>query len=161
MSKKKHAGKSPGRTPLILGAVFVVALLGGWLWAGQSDAEAVEVVMYQNPSCGCCSQWAAHMENNGFDVEVVKTGTLNDIKRRNGLDASTAACHTAFVDDYIVEGHVPAEAVHRLLEEQPGVTGITVPGMPVGSPGMEGPNPVPYDVLTFDETGQTEVFARY
>ena len=159
---------------LIFGAIVLTAFTGGWLYAGMQpegaasirtvDGGGTEVVMYQNPSCGCCSQWAAHMQENGFEVEVYKTGAINEIKRKEGIyDPELASCHTAFVDGYIVEGHVPAQDVKRLLEERPDIKGISVPGMPVGTPGMEQPDGHvdEYDVIAFDEDGNTYVFASY
>ena len=117
--------------------------------------------MHQNPACGCCGEWAAHMRRNGFDVQVNKTAELNRIKEREGITAKTAACHTSYIDGYVVEGHVPARDIKRLLRERPNVRGITVPGMPAGSPGMEGPRRDNYDVLTFDANGNTAVYSSY
>lgn len=157
---------------LILGAIIVgVAFVGGWYWAGQSSADAAAVsagagdgmkmVMYQNPGCGCCAGWVEHIEAAGIEVEVHPTPELNRIKQEHGIDARTAGCHTALIDGYVVEGHVPVREVLRMLEERPDVAGITVPGMPMGSPGMEGSYTDPYDVLTFDAEGNTTVYATY
>lgn len=161
---------------LIVGLVIVLcAFAGGWLWAGRTPAPAAadtqavaagaadgaKMVMYQNPACGCCGLWVAHMEEAGFEVEVNPTPELNRIKEENGITAETAGCHTAFVDGYIVEGHVPARDVIRMLQERPDIAGITVPGMPMGSPGMEGSYSDRYDVLTFDDEGKTTVYASY
>lgn len=156
-------------------AIVVLAFAGGWLWAGRDtadataaslpaamqDGDASQIVMYQNPACQCCGRWAAHMEEAGFEVEVHKTAELNAIKAEHGIDAETAGCHTAMVDGYIVEGHVPVREVVRMLQERPDVVGITVPGMPLGSPGMEDDRSDPYDVLTFDAEGNTSVYASY
>ena len=151
----------PKNTILVLGAVVLAAYAGGRMWAGRAVADGPTMMVYQNPACGCCGQWAAHLERAGFDVTVEKTAELNRIKEREGIGPEIAGCHTAMVDGYIVEGHVPIDAIERLLAERPDVVGIAVPGMPVGSLGMEGPNPQPYDVLTFDANGNTEVFASY
>ena len=94
-------------------------------------------------------------------VEINRTSELNRIKEREGIGATTAACHTAIVDGYVIEGHVPARDVKRLLEERPNVRGLTVPGMPAGSPGMEGPRRDSYDVLTFNGRGETTVYSSY
>ena len=143
-------------------AVVLVAFAGGWLYAGRTPmADGTQVVMYQNPACGCCSKWAAHMESNGFTVEVHKTDQLNSIKEREGITAATAGCHTSMIDGYLVEGHVPAREIARLLSERPAVKGITVPGMPMGAPGMEGGRTDRYDVLTIDHEGNTAVYASY
>ena len=159
---------SRGKLLGVLAVLAVVAFAGGWLWGGRTQspptaaaAAGAKVVMYQNPACGCCGKWARHMREAGFEVEVHKTAELNAIKAREGIDAKIAACHTAYVNGYIVEGHVPAQDVKRLLAERPDVRGITVPGMPSGSPGMEGAYSEPYEVLTFDAAGNTTVFAQH
>lgn len=158
---------------LIFGAIVLTAFAGGWLYAGMQpqngvsaaevDGAGIEVVMYQNPSCSCCGKWATYMRDAGFDVEVYKSASVNEIKRKEGIyDPEIASCHTAFVDGYIVEGHVPAQQVERLLRERPDIKGIAVPGMPVGTPGMEqGGHVDEYDVIAFTETGDTYVFASY
>jgi hypothetical protein len=103
-----------------------------------------------------------HLQANGFEVEVkdVTNADLVRIKAENGVPSQLEGCHTGIVDGYVIEGHVPADVVSKLLEERPEVVGLAVPGMPPGSPGMESPNPQPYNVLTFDENGQTEVYER-
>ncbi|MDO3721279.1 DUF411 domain-containing protein [Marinobacter sp. chi1] len=121
-----------------------------------------DIHVYKSPTCGCCADWVEHLEANGFDVEVTDTNDLNPIKVEAGLSRGLASCHTAFVGDYVIEGHVPASDIHRLLKEAPQARGLTVPGMPVGSPGMEmGDRKDPYQVLLFNEQGQTRVFADY
>lgn len=104
-----------------------------------------------------------HLRDNGFEVEIHEVEELvllNRVKADNGIRDEFSSCHTAFVGDYVIEGHVPADVIRRLLQEKPDILGLTVPGMPIGSPGMEGPNPVPYDVLSFDEAGETTVYER-
>ncbi|HJO04491.1 MAG TPA: DUF411 domain-containing protein [Acidobacteriota bacterium] len=143
-------------------AVVLVAFAGGWLYAGRTPlVDGTKVVMYQNPACGCCSKWAAHMEATGFTVEIHKTDQLNSIKQREGITPETAGCHTSMVDGYLVEGHVPAREIARLITDRPDVKGIAVPGMPMGSPGMEGGRTDHYDVLSIDHEGNTAVFASY
>lgn len=129
--------------------------------APAAALAAGEITVYKSPTCGCCSKWVDHLKANGFDVRAVDVGDLNGIKARYGVQRHLASCHTAVVDGYVVEGHVPAEAIKRLLRQRPAVKGLAVPGMPVGSPGMEGPNPERYDVVTFDAAGRQEVFMRY
>ncbi len=142
--------------------VVLVGFAGGWLYAGRTPlVDGVTVEMYQNPACGCCGKWAAHMETAGFNVEIHKTDQLNSIKEREGITPATAGCHTSKIDGYLVEGHVPAREVARLLSERPDIKGITVAGMPMGSPGMEGGRTDRYDVLTIDHEGNTAVFASY
>jgi hypothetical protein len=101
-----------------------------------------------------------HLRAAGFKVDARNTQDLASIKREAGVTTALAACHTALVDGYVVEGHVPAEVVQRLLTERPDIAGLSVPGMPEGSPGMEGPNPQPYQVIAFDHQGHTSVYAE-
>ncbi|MBZ2169414.1 DUF411 domain-containing protein [Marinobacter sp. F4216] len=128
----------------------------------MAEETTNDIHVYKSPTCGCCADWVEHLEANGFDVEVTDTNDLNPIKVEAGLSRGLASCHTAFVGDYVIEGHVPASDIHRLLKEAPQARGLTVPGMPVGSPGMEtGDRKDPYQVLLFNEQGQTRVFADY
>lgn len=116
------------------------------------------ITVYKSASCGCCEKWVQHLRNNGFDVRAINQNDLEAIKTEHGVTETLAACHTALIDGYVVEGHVPADVVRRLLRERPDVRGIAIPGMPIGSPGMEGPNSQPYSILTFDADGNTEVY---
>lgn len=126
------------------------------------SADAMEMVVYHDPNCGCCGKWIEHMEQHGFTVESVKETDMNAIKRKLGVPANLPSCHTATIGDYIVEGHVPAGDVQRMMEEKPDVAGISVPGMPLGSPGMEyGETRHAFDVISFDEDGGTAVFNHY
>lgn len=104
-----------------------------------SPAEAREAVVYKNPTCGCCKGWATYLQRNGYKVTVIDVDDIDDMKRRLSVPASLQSCHTAMIDGYVVEGHVPVEAINKLLSEHPKVTGIASPGMPLGSPGMDGP----------------------
>lgn len=124
--------------------------------AQQPPPTVVEV--YKTSTCGCCSKWVDHLKQNGFTVKATDVADINEVKTRHGVPAEGASCHTALVGGYVVEGHVPAASVRRLLRERPAVVGISVPGMPIGSPGMEGPNPEAYDVLSFDKTGALKVY---
>jgi hypothetical protein len=120
------------------------------------------VVVYKNASCGCCGAWVEHMQSHGFPVEVHDVDDLNSINERVGLPPAMASCHTAEVGGYFIEGHVPATEVQRLLAEKPKAKGLTVPGMPIGSPGMEQGDVVDrYDVLLVNEDGTTGVYATY
>ena len=105
--------------------------------------------------------WVAHLEENGFTVKTTDVPDINRVKDMSGVPGRVAACHTAIVDGYVVEGHVPAEDIKRLLADRPSITGIAVPGMPMGSPGMDGPTPQPYDVIAFDEDGGLTRFASH
>lgn len=150
---------------LVLGLAIAVGGGLGVLVAGQANATVEgEVKVYLTPYCGCCGQWVEYLRDEGFavDVEEVERTELNRIKQEADLAPQLASCHTAFVGDYVVEGHVPAREIRRLLAEQPDFAGIAVPGMPVGSPGMEmGTRHDPYDVIAFRRNGDTEVFASY
>ena len=132
--------------------------------AMQKDASAETLVVYKTESCGCCGKWVDHMQQAGFETEVhdVSQEELSAMKAANGIGRDLASCHTATIAGYLVEGHVPAEDLQRLLKEKPAdVKGIAVPGMPIGSPGMEmeGKPADEYEVVTFDEAGETTVYA--
>jgi hypothetical protein len=103
-----------------------------------------------------------HLEKNGFKVEnkVLFGKAFTDLKRQRGVPQQLFACHTALIDGYVIEGHVPADLIHKLIKDRPPIVGLAVPGMPVGSPGMEGGKPEPYSVLTFDKNGKTAVYAK-
>ena len=150
--------KLPARRLLLraAGAGALVAL------AGCASAQRAELVtVYKSPTCGCCSEWVKHMRANGFKVEAHDLDDVSPIRRRYGVPGSLASCHTAIVEGYAIEGHVPASDIQRLLRERPKVIGLSVPGMVVGSPGMEqGGKVEPYDTLAFDERGY-RVFARH
>ncbi|ARB44358.1 DUF411 domain-containing protein [Alloalcanivorax xenomutans] len=136
-------------------------LLGAALTLASMAASAASLEVYKSPTCGCCIKWVEHMRENGFDVKVHETQNLQPIKEKAGLRAGLGSCHTAFIDGYTIEGHVPAKEVKRLLEERPEAVGLTVPAMPIGSPGMEmGDRQDPYQVLLFDDKG-TKVYAQY
>lgn len=147
------------RTLLLAGAAAVATT--GQLSA-QARGAAVEV--YKSPTCGCCSGWIAHMRDAGFEVRAldVDQDTLWAMKARVGIIPELGSCHTALVDGYVVEGHVPAADVERLLDERPRARGLTVPGMPVGSPGMEmGDQREPYVTLLVLQDGATKVFQQH
>ena len=127
----------------------------------QAPEGAISVTMYKNEGCMCCTRWAEHMNKEGFYVTEEITRQLGAIKSEQGITNELASCHTAMIDGYVVEGHVPPADVQRLLEERPDAIGLSVPGMPEGSPGMEGPNPNPYDVLLINSDGSTSVFSSY
>jgi hypothetical protein len=123
--------------------------------------ELPEVLVYKSPTCTCCAKWATHLEENGFSVTTSDESNMNKIKKELGVPLNKASCHTAVVGDYIIEGHVPAEDVIKLIESGADVKGLTVPGMPLGSPGMEAPQPQRYTVYTFDAEGNTKPFAEH
>lgn len=123
-------------------------------------AKPVAIKVYKTPECGCCKSWVQHLQKNGFRVESMDMPDLSLIKQKYGVKPALQACHTAVVNGYVVEGHVPADVILKLIKERPAIAGIAVPGMPMGSPGMEGASKQPYDVLTFDRAGRTRVYAR-
>ena len=129
----------------------------------QAAAAAGTVEVYKSPTCGCCSKWVEHLQAHGFTVKTTNVEDIYEIKTTHRVPGAVESCHTALVGGYVVEGHVPAADVQRLLKERPAVAGIGVRGMPIGSPGMEvaGVKPQAYDVLAFDKQGQTRVFARH
>jgi hypothetical protein len=131
--------------------------------AHTAAGELPSVTVYQSPTCGCCNEWVDHLRDNGFAVKTTDMQDVRPMKNRLGVPKMLSSCHTAVVGGYVVEGHVPATDIKRLLRQQPDVTGLSVPGMPVGSPGMEqGDRVDPYRVVAFSEkTGKTSVFNTY
>lgn len=128
--------------------------------AGAASQPVVEV--YKSATCGCCDEWVAHLESEGFRVRSTNVADLAAVKRAHRIPQDAESCHTGVVDGYVIEGHVPAADVARLLRERPeNVRGLAVPGMPHGSPGMESPTPQPYAVYTLTEHGLGSVFRRY
>lgn len=144
----------------LLGAGLVIAVAR----AQQAAAAPVQVSVYKTATCGCCSIWVEHLRANGFRVEAqdVPSNRLTAIAREAGVTPELGSCHTAKVGGYVVEGHVPAADIHRLLRDKPAIAGIAVRGMPSGSPGMEqGGRRDPYDVIAFTRDGKKSVFASH
>lgn len=139
----------------------VLGLLAALPFASAGHATArPEVTVAKDPNCGCCNGWVEHLRQAGLEVRVTHTAALRPLKARLGVPEDLASCHTAQVGGYVIEGHVPATAIDRLLRERPKAIGLAVPGMPIGSPGMEGGDPEPYDVVLFAKDSR-DVFARY
>ena len=141
--------------------ILTPALLA--LAACSTAAQAATYTMFKDPNCGCCDHWADHVrEGTDAEIAVSQTGVMAAVKDEHGVPQQLRSCHTMIVDGYVIEGHVPAADIARLLEERPeGVRGLAVPGMPVGSPGMEmGDRSQPYQVIAFGDNGMT-VFASY
>jgi hypothetical protein len=127
----------------------------------QRVANAADtIVVYKTPTCGCCSDWVDHAREYGFTVIAHDLNDLTAVKRQLGVPPGRISCHTSVVRGYTVEGHVPADLIQKMLAEKPRIRGLTVPGMPMGSPGMEGPWKDDYDVLAFDDAGNIYVYAR-
>jgi hypothetical protein len=135
------------------------AVVAGGLSVGAQSTGAT-VTVYKDPSCGCCAKWVEHLNQNGFTTKVIESRDLDDFKTRNHVPRQARSCHTALVNGYAIEGHVPAADIQRLLKRRPAIAGLSVPGMPIGSPGMETPGvqAQAFDVLAFDKGGQTRVF---
>lgn len=169
----------------VIGVVLAAAGLGVYSWLSQPDATSLPsadspyssgeveaptagektlppVAVYKNPQCGCCDKWVDHLRANGFAVTVEEAQDMGAVKQEHGVPRQLTSCHTATVGGYVVEGHVPAGDIKRMLRQQPEMIGLAVPGMPVGSPGMEqGARLDPYDVLAFREDSTLSVFAQY
>ena len=150
-----------GRRRLLIG---LAALGSTSLVLAKSAAQPLAIEVWKDPNCGCCKDWIAHMEKNGFAVTVTEHGN-NAARARLGMPQKFASCHTAQVQGYVIEGHVPAADIQRLLREKPQALGLAVPGMPVGSPGMDGAayggRRDPYQVLLIRKDGSTHIFNSY
>jgi hypothetical protein len=147
------------RTLLARGAGLAVGLTGLTQWLHAAVAKT-PMVVYKDPGCGCCEKWVGIMQSAGFAVSARNTTEMDPIKRRYRVSPALVSCHTAVVEGYVIEGHVPADLILKLLREKPRVLGLAVPGMVTGSPGMEGPNPQSYQVLAFDAAGKTTLYAK-
>lgn len=140
-----------------------LAMLPRFAWA-QAASQSPMVTVWKDPNCGCCKLWVEHLRASGLSVQVRDTGNIG-ARRRLGVPSGLASCHTAEVAGYVVEGHVPAREIQRLLKEKPDALGLTVPAMPIGSPGMDGPvyggRKDAYEVLLMTKDGGTRVYQRY
>lgn len=153
----------PTRRSLIAAVVAGLATAGaGAVMVFGKGAAAAEIMVHKSPACGCCGAWVDYLRTNGFRVVVRENDDLAPIKRQLGVPAELESCHTASVDGYTIEGHVPVADVRRLLAERPDVLGLSVPGMPIGSPGMEtGGKPDVYAVIAWRRNGSSFVFQRH
>ena len=140
-------------------AASAAAVLAG---SGRSLHAAPRVTMQvrKDPGCGCCDKWADHFRQAGFTVEVTEDPDRVAYRNRLGIPAEWQTCHTGVVEGFVVDGHVPADLVRKMLADKPAIRGLAVPGMPMGSPGMEGPVTQRYDVLAFMKDGKSSVYAR-
>ena len=144
--------------------LFLASVLSTPLAARGALAAAPRMTVAKSPTCGCCSAWVEHVRAAGFDVDArnVSQTTLDALKVQVGVPAELTSCHTAQIEGYFIEGHVPAEDIHRLLAERPDALGLTVPGMPIGSPGMEmGNEREPYDTILVMRDGTARVFQQH
>ncbi|WP_428355538.1 DUF411 domain-containing protein [Methyloprofundus sp.] len=126
------------------------------------DDKSMDIVVYRSPTCGCCSKWLAHLKKHGFNVQDNVLEDVQSIKDKYAINRQLASCHTAIIDGYIVEGHVPANDIKAMLQAKPDIKGLSVPGMVVGTPGMEmGNKHAPFKVVAFDKDGQAKVYKAY
>lgn len=152
--------------PAVLALVFLGFSACSPSDAGPAEGAAAEalpaVTVYKSPTCGCCAEWVKHMEENGFEVKTSDLINVTPVKDRLGVPGALRSCHTSTIGEYVVEGHVPADVIKTMLGEQPGFAGLAVPGMPIGSPGMEveGRPDQPYSVLAFDGQGRQSVYSQ-
>jgi hypothetical protein len=143
---------------------LTVGILSCALFARVLLAQSQPTMTVQrDPGCGCCLNWVAHLQKAGFKVLVTESPVMEKVKDQRGVPKDVRSCHTGVVDGYVIEGHVPAADIQRLLKDRPAVVGLAVPGMPAGSPGMEvsSGRVQPYNVLAFDKTGKTTIFASH
>ena len=131
--------------------------------SAHGHADPVSITVYKSPTCGCCKTWVEHLRKEGFDVTAKDVDDMAALKTKLGVPASLGSCHTGIVGAYIIEGHVPGADIRKLLTEKPKIAGLAVPGMPVGSPGMEMPGVAAdkYDVIAFAKDGKHRVFASH
>ena len=148
---------------LAIALVTAAISMTGAVRAQRPAPQGPTVEVFKSPTCGCCANWVKHLQDNGFATRVMDVENLSDIKAKHNIPGPAQSCHTATVDGYVLEGHVPAADVKRMLKERPAVLGLAVPGMPIGSPGMEVPNvkASPYNVMTFDRGGQLKVYSSH
>jgi len=148
---------------LAIGLVTAVVSMSGAHAAQRQAPQGPMVEVYKTPTCGCCANWVKHLQANGFATRVTDLQNLSEVKAKHNIPGPAQSCHTAVVGGYVLEGHVPAADVRRLLKERPAVLGIAVPGMPIGSPGMEVPNvkPQPYNVMSFDRLGELKIYSSH
>lgn len=145
-----------------LGVTGLAVAAGIGLLAPKNlPADEANITVYKSPTCGCCIKWVDHLKDNGFTVDVRERRNMQPVKKEFGVDSQYQSCHTATIDGYVIEGHVPASDIKRLLTEKTNIKGLVVPGMPMGSPGMEGPRTDRYSVLAIDHDGQPSVYKRY
>ncbi|MFT6926644.1 MAG: hypothetical protein ACJAZP_002263 [Psychromonas sp.] len=139
---------------------FKILIITVSLFAGS--ALAAGMTLYKSPYCGCCKAWAKHVEQAGFEVTIIEQANNNQLHKENGITQNLASCHSAIIEGYVIEGHVPVADIQRLLKEKPAITGLAVPGMPASSPGMDVPgNTDPYQVIAFSKDGGKSVYSEY
>lgn len=155
--------KQPVRTIALAVSFVALALTTAAVRISPTDVPAKKpmITVYKDPSCGCCKSWIEHLIKHGYRVDAKDSPNMPEIKHTMGVPSGLTACHTGMVNGYLIEGHVPAADIDRLLAQKPKIAGLAVPGMPMGSPGMEGGRAQHYQVLAFDKSGKTTVFASH
>jgi hypothetical protein len=147
---------------LAVGWCGIVNAESAWDQASAESVVATEITVHRSPSCGCCGIWLDHLKKQGFVVNDIKTQDVNLVKQQYGVGAGLASCHTALVEGYVIEGHVPAADIRKMLAEKPNIVGLSVPGMPQGTPGMEmSGRKQPFAVISFDKNGNQENYTEY
>jgi len=136
------------------------------VWDKETEADysgTIEMTVYRSPTCGCCGVWVDHAQKHGFKIEDIKTNEMEALKQKHNIPQELASCHTAIIDGYVMEGHIPADDIKRFLAKKPdNMVGLAVPGMPIGTPGMEARDiKQPFQVLAFNDKGEVEIFNDY
>ena len=164
MKEMTHMQKNLLITLSVLCAIYIISSLSDILNSNTSSISSsnADIIVYKSETCGCCNDWIDHLEDNNFIVETFNREDMNLVKLQlGGVPSNLQSCHTAKIGDYIVEGHVHADQITRMLKEKPDIKGLSVPGMPMGSPGMEGYRNDAYDVLAFNDDDSFTVYASY
>lgn len=145
--------------------ISVLAIFGISLYFGMGSTNQViaaeEIMVYKSPTCGCCKKWVKHLEQEGFKVTTKDVRNMNTIKKQFGVSRQFQSCHTAKIGKYFIEGHVSASDIRKLLKEKPDVKGLSAPGMPMGSPGMEGPRKDKYNVVAIDNNDRATIYTKH
>ena len=151
----------------IVSSVFAILVISVYVGFNLSNKNAVadtqmkDILVYKSPTCGCCKKWVQHLESEGFNVTTKNMSNMNPIKNEIGVKRQFQSCHTAKIGKYFIEGHVPAKDIKKLLKDKPDIKGLAVPGMPMGSPGMEGHRKDNYDVVAIDKSNEGTVYSSY
>ena len=146
------------RRQLLLGGSLAALTLGAWWWSAFADKPTISVMLYKSPGCECCDGYATYLGQHGFKVTVKATEKLTEISSKAGIPTELQGCHTSFIDGYVVDGHVPIEAVQKLLAERPEIKGLALAGMPTGSLGMPGPKDGPFTIYAIVKDGKSATY---
>ncbi len=162
LSKENNVNSS-NNSQTVLSNFQLISNTSIWDKETESYSGKREITVYRSPSCGCCGAWIEHMQKHGFKIkEDIKTDEMEAIKQKYNLPQDLASCHTAIINGYVMEGHIPADDIKHFLQQKPKFTGLAVPGMPLGTPGMESGNrKQPFAIVAFDKKGKVEVFKEY